>query len=84
MDNTGLALIYDYGRAYLPGDVSPGEEVSVSITVVAPTAPGRYQVKLDMVDELEALLGIRVDLVMTGALKPSVRPEVEREAIRVA
>jgi hypothetical protein len=26
--------------------------VSVGIMVVAPTAPGHYQVKLDMVDEL--------------------------------
>jgi len=52
VDNAGLALIYDFGRAYLPADVAPGEEVSVSITVVAPTAPGSYRVKLDMVDEL--------------------------------
>jgi SAM-dependent methyltransferase len=52
VDNQGLALIYDYGRAYLPTNVAPGEEVSVDITVVAPTAPGIYQVKLDMVDEL--------------------------------
>ena len=52
VDSAGLALIYDYGRAILPTDVAPGEEVSVGITVVAPTAPGRYQVKLDMVDEL--------------------------------
>ena len=33
---------------------------------------------------LESLLGQRVDLVMAGALKPSARPEIEREAIRVA
>ena len=52
VDNAGLALIYDFGRAYLPADVAPGEEVSVGITVVSPTAPGHYQVKLDMVDEL--------------------------------
>jgi SAM-dependent methyltransferase len=52
VDREGLALIYDYGRAILPSDVAPGEEVSVGITVVAPTVPGRYQVKLDMVDEL--------------------------------
>ena len=35
-------------------------------------------------ERLESLLGRRVDLVMTGALKPSIRPEIEREAIRVA
>jgi hypothetical protein len=52
VDEVGLAVIYDYGRGYLPADVAPGETVSVDITVVAPAAPGRYQVKLDMVDEL--------------------------------
>ena len=52
VDGEGLVVIYDYGRAYLPADVRPGEEVSVGITVVAPTGPGHYQVKLDMVDEL--------------------------------
>ena len=35
-------------------------------------------------EHLESLLDRRVDLVMTGALKPSIRPEIEREAIRVA
>lgn len=52
VDDAGLALIYDYGRAVLPGDVTPGAEVAVSITLSAPTTPGHYQVKLDMVDEL--------------------------------
>jgi len=35
-------------------------------------------------EHLESLLGRRVDLIMTGAIKPSLRPEIEREAIRVA
>jgi uncharacterized protein len=34
-------------------------------------------------EHLEAVLGQPVDLVMNGALKPSVRSEIEREAIRV-
>jgi len=33
---------------------------------------------------LEDLLGCRVDLVMSTALKPRMRPSVEREAVRVA
>jgi len=33
---------------------------------------------------LEDLLGCRVDLVMQKALKPRMRPMVEREAVRVA
>jgi len=52
VDDAGLALIYDYGRAALPVDVAPGEEVAVGITLATPTVPGRYHVKLDMVDEL--------------------------------
>ncbi len=33
---------------------------------------------------LEALLGVPVDLVMEGALRPWARPQVEQEAIYVA
>ena len=33
---------------------------------------------------LEDVLGCRVDLVMNKALKPRMRPRVQREAVRVA
>lgn len=39
---------------------------------------------MDLKFFLEELLGSRVDLVTTGALRPRIRPNVERDAIRVA
>ncbi len=39
---------------------------------------------MQLKEHLESVLHRRVDLVMVGAPKPSVRPEIEREAIRVA
>ena len=51
LDASGLAAIYDYGRGHLSRSVYPGDTLPVEITLVAPATPGRYQVKLDMVDE---------------------------------
>ena len=39
---------------------------------------------MDLKFYLEELLGARVDLVTHKALRPAMRPEVDREAIRVA
>ena len=39
---------------------------------------------MDLKFFLEELLGRRVDLVTRNALRPSMRPSVEQEAIRVA
>lgn len=51
MDSNRLALIYDYGRGFFHQDVAPGQEATVQITLRAPDTPGRYLVKLDLVDE---------------------------------
>jgi SAM-dependent methyltransferase len=51
MNEQGLAVVYDYGRGYLRHDVAPGENLLTEITLTAPAVPGRYLVKLDMVDE---------------------------------
>jgi uncharacterized protein len=39
---------------------------------------------MELKERLEGLLGMRVDLVTTKALRPELRPGVEGEAIRVA
>jgi predicted nucleotidyltransferase len=39
---------------------------------------------MDLKFFLEDLLGSKVDLVTRAALKPALRPEIERDAIRVA
>jgi predicted nucleotidyltransferase len=61
--------------------VSP--ESDIDLLVEFATRPG-FDGYMRLKEHLESLLDRRVDLVMTGALKPSLRPEIEREAIRVA
>jgi len=58
-------------------------ESDIDLLVEFATRPG-FDGYMRLKEHLESLLRQRVDLVMTGALKPSVRPEIEREAIHVA
>jgi len=58
-------------------------ESDIDLLVEFASRPG-FDGYMRLKEHLESLLDRRVDLVMTGALKPSVRPEIEREAIRVA
>lgn len=61
-------------------EARPDSDVDVLVEFSRPaTFDGYMGLKL----YLEDLLGVRVDLVTTRALKPQVRPHVEREAIRV-
>jgi hypothetical protein len=41
----------DYARAWLPGDVPPGGEVTVPIELPPSLEPGRYTLKFDLVSE---------------------------------
>jgi SAM-dependent methyltransferase len=50
-DAAGKQLDLDYGRAALPGDLALGQKAVVALSLVAPTVPGRYLVRLDMVNE---------------------------------
>lgn len=47
----GEAVIWDNTRSPLPGELKPGEEVSVSINVAAPKNPGTYILEVDVVQE---------------------------------
>lgn len=44
-------IAWDYGRAHLPGDVGPGESVEFTVSVRAPSEPGRYVVEFDVLAE---------------------------------
>ena len=46
--------------------------------------PGTFDLYMGLKLFLEDLQSCRVDLVMSKALKPRMRPYVEREAVRVA
>ena len=61
----------------------PSPESDIDLLVEFATRPG-FDGYMQLKARLESLLGQRVDLVMIGALKPSIRPQIEREAIRVA
>ncbi len=40
------------GRAFLPHDIGPGQSAELELRFTAPSQPGTYRVKLDMVDEM--------------------------------
>ncbi len=46
--------------------------------------PATFDQYMDLKLYLEDLLGMRVDLVTLGGLRPRLRPRIEAEAIRVA
>jgi hypothetical protein len=59
LDASGQVLEPGLLRAPLPYDVAPGERVALAFGLVAPRAPGRYVVELDLVDEGLAWFGSR-------------------------
>ncbi|MGC9947875.1 MAG: class I SAM-dependent methyltransferase [Bryobacteraceae bacterium] len=47
----GATVAWDDGRQPLPRDLAPNAEIQMILTVTAPASPGRYVLKLDMVQE---------------------------------
>ena len=47
-------ISWDYGRAPLPRDVSPGEIIELEIRLQSPATAGHYIVEFDMVEEQRA------------------------------
>ena len=47
----GTLLNRDYERAWLPSHLQAGATAEIPITITAPAAPGRYQIKFDLVSE---------------------------------
>lgn len=74
LDRKGRMTILDDGRAGLPRDLKPGEEIEISFTVVAPRTFGTYQLELDMVQEGIAWFGER------GSKTCRIPVQSEREA----
>jgi SAM-dependent methyltransferase len=54
LSREGRILINDDGRASLPRDIAPNEEVELALRVTAPQAGGSYILELDMVQEAVA------------------------------
>ena len=47
----GDVINRDFARAWLPQPLGPGEHADVAIEIPAPTQPGRYALKFDLVSE---------------------------------
>ncbi|WP_306591260.1 nucleotidyltransferase family protein [Geothrix sp. 21YS21S-4] len=60
-----------------------GPESDVDLLVTF-EGPARFRAFMGLQFELEDLLGTRVDLVTIGAVKPALRPRIDRDLIRVA
>jgi predicted nucleotidyltransferase len=73
---TGLALFGSVVRE----SARPDSDVDILVTFDGPATSARY---FGVQFFLEDLLGRRVDLVTDKALRPELRPYVEREAVHV-
>lgn len=92
--------ILDLLRAYLPefrseyavrklalfgsaarGEAGPESDVDVLVEF---EGPARFSPFMDLRRDLEALLGRKVDPVSSKALRPELRPSIERDLIHVA
>jgi SAM-dependent methyltransferase len=51
LDSSWQTLVRDDGRASLPRDVKPLDEIELDLTVTVPKAPGDYILELDIVQE---------------------------------
>jgi len=52
--DTDGGIVRDGRGALLDATVAPGEELDVVLSIVAPLTPGRYELRVDMVDEQHA------------------------------
>lgn len=62
-------------------EAGPESDVDVLVAFEGRT---RFRVFMGLQFELEALLGVKVDLVTAKALRPLTRPSIERDLIHVA
>ena len=74
-------------KAWLFGSYARGEETSASdidimVTYVPGFRPGLFGI-CRIIDQLEQLLGLKVDLVESGTLYPRIAKEVESQKIEI-
>ena len=62
-------------------EAGPGSDIDVLVTFEGRT---RFRAFMGLQFELEELLGTGVDLVTPKAMKPTLRPHIERDLIHVA
>ena len=47
----GSVVNRDFERAWLPERLAPDKSVDIRMSITAPSAPGRYRLKFDLVSE---------------------------------
>ncbi len=62
-------------------EAGPSSDIDVLVTFEGRT---RFRAFMGLQFELEELLGSRVDLVTSKAMKPTLKPHIERDLIHVA
>ena len=50
-DAQGEVIAEVHGNPLLPRAVAPGQEISIHIPCPVPSLPGRYAIKIDLVDQ---------------------------------
>lgn len=79
---TGLCERYPIRRIALFGSWARGEQTPASdVDILVDVAPSIGSNFVSLADELEALLGMKVDLVSTRAIRPALWAEIEPELI---
>ena len=82
-----LSATYGVGNLQLFGSVARGEASESShVDLIVEFDPNRITLTtlLDFTDDLESLLGRRVDVVSLKKLTPRLRAQVKAEVVRVA
>jgi len=80
LDRLGVEMLSLFGSVARQ-EAQPDSDIDVLVVFEGKATFDRY---MDLKFFLEDLLGTRVDLVTRNALRPSMRPSIEQEAIRVA
>jgi uncharacterized protein len=77
LDVAALSIFGSFAR----DTATAASDLDVLVRFAAKPTFDRY---MDLKALLESVTGRRVDLVTEGALRPELRPQIEREAVRVA
>ena len=76
-DVASLSVFGSFAR----GTATAASDIDVLVRFATTPTFDRY---MDLKAMIESVTGRRVDLVTDSALRPEMRPQIEREAIRVA
>ena len=81
LDSGGTLLVQDDGRAGLPADLEPSQEVEIPLAVTTPTEPGDYVLELDLVQESVAWFKDKGSQVTRIRFQVREMPKMEMHAI---